>query len=149
MGGAGKARAAPQTWCSYCRWTLAWQTSSTAIRRRRADAYSPGAPQSDAGSLAGLTTMALHGRIEVFDQYLTVERLTQEAGCSGFQCLRPNALLGESCDENDRQPVSLRFQKILQLDSAHARHMNIRDHAGCVIQLRCCLLYTSPSPRDS
>jgi len=40
---------------------------------------------SYATSLAGLTTMALHGRIEVFDQYLSVERLTQEAGCSGFQ----------------------------------------------------------------
>ena len=79
--------------------------------------------------------MALHGRIEVFDQYLSVERLTQEAGCSGFQCFRPDALLGESCDENDRQPVSLRLQKILQLDSAHARHMNIRDHAAGVIQL--------------
>ncbi len=39
-------------------------------------------------SLAGLTTLALHGRIEVFDQCLSVERLTQEAGCSGFQCLR-------------------------------------------------------------
>src|SRR5712671_1200817 len=87
-------------------------------------------------SLAGLTTMALHGRIEVFDQFLGVERLTQEAGCSGFQCLRPDILLGESRDEDDRQPVSLRLQKILQLDSAHARHMNIRDHAGGVIQLR-------------
>jgi hypothetical protein len=46
---------------------------------------------SYAASLAGLTTMALHGRIEVFDRYLGVERLTQEAGCSGFQCLRPDA----------------------------------------------------------
>jgi hypothetical protein len=81
-----------------------------------ADAYSLGAPQalnatimnkhgraitasvriwsalagdmSYATSLAGLTTMALQGRIEVFDQYLSVERLTQEAGCSGFQRLR-------------------------------------------------------------
>jgi hypothetical protein len=80
--------------------------------------------------------MALHGRIEVFDQYLSVERLTQEAGCSGFQRFRPDALRGESRDENDRQPVSLRLQKILQLESAHAWHLNIRDHAGGVIQLR-------------
>jgi hypothetical protein len=86
-------------------------------------------------SLAGLTTMALHGRIEVFDQCLGVERLTQKAGCSGFQCLRLDALVGESRDENDRQPISLRLQKILQLDSAHAWHLNIRDHAAGVIQL--------------
>ena len=79
--------------------------------------------------------MALYGRIEVFDQCPSVERLTQEAGCSGFQCLRPDILLGESRDEDDRQPVSLRLQKSLQLDSAHAWHMNIRDHAGGVIQL--------------
>jgi len=79
--------------------------------------------------------MAVHRRIEVFNQCPSVERLTQEAGCSGFQRFRPDALLGESRDENDRQPVSLRLQKILQLDSAHAWHVNIRDHAAGVIQL--------------
>ena len=86
-------------------------------------------------SLAGSITMALQRRIEAFNQCPGVERLTQEAGCSGFQCLRPDILLGESRDEDDRQPVSLRLQKSLQLDSAHAWHLNIRDHAGGVIQL--------------
>jgi hypothetical protein len=47
---------------------------------------------SYATSLAGLTTMALQGRIEVFDQYLSVERLTQEAGCSGFQASKVRLL---------------------------------------------------------
>jgi len=47
---------------------------------------------SYATSLAGLTTMALHGRIEVFDQYLSVERLTQEANCSGFQASKVRLL---------------------------------------------------------
>jgi hypothetical protein len=47
---------------------------------------------SYATSLAGLTTMALQGRIEVFDQYLSVERLTQEAGCSGFQASKVRPL---------------------------------------------------------
>ena len=79
--------------------------------------------------------MALHRRIEVFNQCPGVEGLAQEAGCSGFECLRPDALLGESRDENDRQPVSLGLQEILQLYSAHARHMNIRDHAAGVIKL--------------
>ena len=79
--------------------------------------------------------MALHRRIEVFNQCPGVEGLAQEAGCSGFQCLRPDILLGEGRDEDDRQPVSLRLQKSLQLDSAHARHMNIRDHAAGVIKL--------------
>jgi hypothetical protein len=74
--------------------------------------------------------MAFHRRIEVLKQCLSVERLTQEAGCSGFQCLRPDALLGESRDENDRQPVSLRLQKILRLDSAHAWRLNIRDEVS-------------------
>ena len=86
-------------------------------------------------SLAGSIAMALHRRIEAFNQCPSVERLTQEAGCSGFQCLRPDILLGESRDEDDRQPVSLRLQKSLQLDSAHAWHLNIRDNAGGVIQL--------------
>jgi hypothetical protein len=40
-------------------------------------------------SLAGSIAMALHRRIEAFNQCPSVERLTQEAGCSGFQCLRP------------------------------------------------------------
>ena len=86
-------------------------------------------------SLAGLITTALQRRIEAFNQCPSVERLTQEAGCSGFQCLRPDILIGESRDEDDRQPVSLRLQKSLQLDSAYAWHLNIRDHAGGVIQL--------------
>ena len=50
-------------------------------------------------SLAGSITMALHRRIEAFNQCPSVERLTQEAGCSGFQCFRRDALLGEGCDE--------------------------------------------------
>jgi len=111
----------------------------TAARCGRAPSGSQGAgptlPHELLVSLAGLITTALQRRIEAFNQCPSVERLTQEAGCSGFQCFRPNAFLGESCDENDRQLVSLRLQKIVQLDSAHAWHLNIRDHAGGVIQL--------------
>jgi len=65
------------------------------------------------------TTLALHGRIEVFDQCLSVERLTQEARCSGFH-VAPGRLPRESRDENDRQLVSFAFAEIMQLDSAHA-----------------------------
>jgi hypothetical protein len=79
--------------------------------------------------------MALHRGIEVFNQCPSVERLAQKAGCSGFERSRPDALLGESRDENDRQPVALGLQEILQLYSAHTRHLNIRDHAAGVIQL--------------
>jgi hypothetical protein len=86
-------------------------------------------------SLAGSTPMTLHHRIEVLNQCPRVERLTQDAGCSGFQCLRPDSLFGESRDENHRQLAPLRLQKILQLDAAHARHLNVRDHAGGMIQL--------------
>ena len=86
-------------------------------------------------SFAGSTPMTLHHRIEVLNQCPRVERLTQDAGCSGFQCLRPDSLFGESRDENHRQHAPLCFQKILQLDAAHARHLNVRDHAGGMIQL--------------
>jgi hypothetical protein len=86
-------------------------------------------------SFAGSTPMTLHHRIEVLNQCPRVERLTQDAGCSGFQCLRPDSLFGESRDENHRQLAPLCLQKILQLDAAHTRHLNVRDHAGGMIQL--------------
>jgi hypothetical protein len=75
----------------------------------------------------------LQGRIEALDQGLSAEGLVQKAYRSGLHRPRPNALFVEGCDENDRHAVTLGNQEALQLDTAHARHLNVRDHARRIV----------------
>ncbi len=79
---------------------------------------------------------ALQGCFEAVDQGLSGEGLGQETGCSRLQ--RPHACVidSESRDENERHAVSLGKQAGLQLEPAHRRHLNIRDHTGGVMQVR-------------
>ena len=67
--------------------------------------------------------------IEAFDQGLPVDGLAQETYCSGPHRSRPNAFFVEGRDENDRRAVTSGNQKALQLDPAHAWHLNVSDHA--------------------
>jgi hypothetical protein len=78
---------------------------------------------------------ALQGRFEAVNQGLSGEWLGQETDCSGLQ--RPHACVidGESRDENERHAASLGKQAGLQLKTAHRRHLNIRDHAGGIMQV--------------
>jgi hypothetical protein len=79
---------------------------------------------------------ALQGRFEAVDQGLSGERLGQETGRSGRQRPHARVIDGESRDENERHAVSLGKQAGLQVEAAHRRHLNIRDHTGAVIQVR-------------
>jgi hypothetical protein len=79
---------------------------------------------------------ALQGRFEAVDQDLSGERLGQETGCAGLQRPHPYVIGGESRDENERHAASLGNQAGLQFEAAHRRHLNIRDHAGGIMQVR-------------
>src|SRR6202521_15434 len=72
--------------------------------------------------------------MNVFDQAIFVEGFTQEANRSRFQRSRPDSLLREGRDEDDRCAVALRDQTALQLDPAQTRHLHIRDQTRRVIQ---------------
>lgn len=74
--------------------------------------------------------------VEAIDQGVSGERLGQEAGRSRLQGPQPGAFGGKGRDENEGQPVSAGLQVGLQFEAAHRRHLDIRDHARGVIQLR-------------
>src|SRR5439155_23470045 len=69
------------------------------------------------------------------DQGRTAEGLGQETSCSVLQRSRADSLFGERRDENERHAASLGAQEGLQLDTAHGRHLDIRNHARRVIQV--------------
>src|SRR5580700_3382930 len=73
--------------------------------------------------------------MNVFNQAIFVERFAQEADRSRLQRSRPDSLLREGRDEDDRRAVALRDQTVLQLDPAQTRHLHIRDQTGRVIYM--------------
>jgi transposase len=79
-------------------------------------------------SFAGSAAMPPQGRVEAFDQTLSVEGFGQETNCSGFPRSCSDGFFGECCDENERHRVPLREQSFLQVDTAHGRHLDIRNH---------------------
>jgi hypothetical protein len=67
--------------------------------------------------------------IETFNQDLPVDGLAQETYCPGLHRSRPNVLFVEGRDENNGRAVTLGNQQALQLDTAHARHLHVSNHA--------------------
>ena len=78
--------------------------------------------------------MLLQGNIETLDEAVPVEGLSQVTNCSGPKRLRTNLLIGESGEENERHAVALGEQMGLQLDAAHAWHLDICNHTREVIE---------------
>src|SRR6516162_3436708 len=69
-------------------------------------------------------------------QRFTFERLAQEAQGAGLYGARPYPLLGKSGHKDDGDATTLRHQQFLQFDTVQARHLQIADHAGCMLQMR-------------
>ena len=78
--------------------------------------------------------MLLQGGLETLDKTVPVEGLSQVANRSGPKRLRSNSLVGEGCEENERHVVPLGKQVGLQLDAAHAGHLDICNHTREVIE---------------
>ena len=78
--------------------------------------------------------MLLQGGLETSDKAVPVERLSQVANRPGPKRLRTNPLVGEGRDENEWHVVPLNKQMGLQLDAAHAGHLDICNHTREVIQ---------------
>jgi hypothetical protein len=83
----------------------------------------------------GSATMLLQGGLESLDKAVPVERLGQVGNRPGFKCLRTNPFVGEGCEENERHAVPLGEQSCVQLDAAHAGHLDICDHTREVIEV--------------
>ena len=64
----------------------------------------------------------------------SIERLSQVTNRPGPKRLRTNPLIGEGREENERHAVPLGKQVGLQLDAAHAGHLDICNHTREVIE---------------
>ena len=78
--------------------------------------------------------MFLQGSLETLDKAVPVERLGQVANRPGRNRLRTNPLIGEGREENERHTIPLGKQVGLQLDAAHAGHLDIRNYTREVIK---------------
>ncbi len=77
--------------------------------------------------------MHLQGGLETLYKAIPVEGLGQVANRPGLKRLRTNPLVGEGREENERHAVPLGKQVGLQLDTAHAGHLDICNHTRKVI----------------
>ena len=85
-------------------------------------------------SLLGSAVMLLQGSLETLDKTFPVEGLSQVTNRPGPERLRTNPLIGEGREEDERHAVTLGQQVGLQLDAAHARHLDICNHTREVIE---------------
>ena len=90
---------------------------------------------SPIGSFARCRALSFQGGIEASNQGFPIEGLGQIADRPGLQSSRAIALDGEGGDENEWQAISPGKQVGLQVETAHGRHSDIRDHARCVTQM--------------
>jgi hypothetical protein len=86
-------------------------------------------------SFAGSAAMPLQGSVEAFDQSSSVEGLGQQTNCSGFQHSRADGLVGEGCNENKWNTAPPGEQEGLHFDAAHGRHLDVGNHARCVVEV--------------
>jgi len=80
--------------------------------------------------------MSLQGGAEAFDQGGCGEWLGQEANCSGLQRSGANVLIGKGRNENESRTVTLGAHMDEQIQTAHRRHLHIRNYARRALQLR-------------
>jgi hypothetical protein len=72
--------------------------------------------------------------LETLDKAVTLEGFSQVANRAGPKRLRTNPLVGKGREENERHVVPLGKQVGLQLDAAHAGHLDICNHTREVIE---------------
>jgi hypothetical protein len=78
--------------------------------------------------------MLLQGSLETLDKAVPVKGLGQVTNRPGPQRLRTNLIIGEGREENERHAATLGQQVGLQLDPAHAGHLDICNHTREVIK---------------
>lgn len=84
-------------------------------------------------SAAGSAIIGLCGSLQTSDKAFCVEWLGQIANCPGRKRLGSDLLIRECREENKRNAVALSAQVILQLDAAHARHLDICNDAREIV----------------
>jgi hypothetical protein len=78
---------------------------------------------------------AFQGDLKTLYKAVPIEGLSQVANSSSRECLCSNSLVRERREENERHLAPLGKQVSLQLDAAHAGHLNICNHTREVIKV--------------
>src|SRR5215472_16937977 len=79
---------------------------------------------------------SLYRLVDEFYQCFTFEGLAEEAQGTSLHDARPQPLLRKGGHEDDRDVATLRQQRFLQFDAVQARHLQIGDDAGRMVQMR-------------
>ena len=77
----------------------------------------------------GFAVMRFQRSLKTLDKRFSLKGLGQIASRPGSERLRTNLLIGEGREKNERHAGPLAAQVSLQLDAAHAGHLDIRNHA--------------------
>jgi hypothetical protein len=126
--------ARPRSRYSCCSAQTTRSRHADGIRKSHRRGVSDAAPTLTVSGVCS-AAISLQRGAEALDQGRSGKRLAQEANCSGFQRPGADALIGEGRDENERRTVTLGAQKDEQIQTAHGRHLHIRNHARRVIQV--------------
>ena len=76
-------------------------------------------------ALVALTGIVFQCNVEATRQRVAVKRLAQKADGASNQRLSVRLFIGKGRNENDGRVMSTRAQDIVQLDSAHLRHLDV------------------------
>jgi hypothetical protein len=80
-------------------------------------------------SLAGSAAMSIEGGFDAVDQDVSGKGLGQKANGSGLHRSGTDAVIGKSRDENKRRLFPPGAQVRQQVQTAHNRHLHIRNDA--------------------
>jgi hypothetical protein len=86
-------------------------------------------------SLSISAAVPLECHVEALDKTLLLDGLGQVADCASPKRSRTDALIREGSDEDERQTAPLNKQVSLQLNAAHAGHVDVRNNTRGVAQV--------------
>src|SRR4029077_10963534 len=76
----------------------------------------------------------LQRALEAADDHVAIDGLAEEAHGAGRLRALADPFLGEGGDEDDRYTALSRLELALQVEPAHARHLDVGDQARRVLQ---------------
>lgn len=99
------------------------------VERMRFDDWTLRSAEPDraqrSATLVALTGIVSQCNVEAARQRVAVKRLAQKADGASNQRLSVRLFIGKGRDENDGRVMSTYAQDIVQLDSAHLRHLDV------------------------
>jgi hypothetical protein len=96
---------------------------------RRFEPHATFAARRRRTSPLGAAAIRFQGGLKTLDKTFSFEGLGQVANRAGSERLRTNLLIGEGREKNERHLGPLAAQASLQLDAAHAGHLDVSNYA--------------------